>query len=101
MSSRNAYLSKEDRERALGLSRGLRRAHQAFTKGERNPRALEDAARQDVERAADRIDYVSVLGADDLESLSVTPERALLAIACHIGKTRLIDNMVLGEDPAP
>jgi pantoate--beta-alanine ligase len=101
MSSRNAYLSEAERERALALSRGLRRAHQAFSRGERNPRALEDAAREDVERAADRTDYVSVLGADDLEPLSTVGDRALIAIACHIGKTRLIDNMVLGEDPSP
>jgi pantoate--beta-alanine ligase len=101
LSSRNAYLSAADRERALGLSLGLRRAHEAFARGERNPRALEDAAREDVEMSADRIDYVSVVGADDLETLSSVDTRALIAIACHIGKTRLIDNMVLGEDPPP
>ncbi len=98
MSSRNAYLSAAERARALGLSRGLRAASDAFSRGERDASALEKIARAEVERAADAIDYVSVVDAASLAKISVVENRALVAIACRIGKTRLIDNFVVGED---
>jgi len=99
MSSRNAYLSAEERARALSLSRGLRAAQTAFAKGERDAASLERLARAEVERGADTIDYVSVLDADSLARFSSPIERgAVVAIACRVGKTRLIDNFVLGED---
>ncbi len=98
MSSRNAYLSAADRARAVSLSRGLRRAEQAFAAGERDAARLVEVTRHEIE--ADSIDYVDVR-----DPLRLTaPEggrvgdRALVAIACRIGKTRLIDNRVLGED---
>ncbi len=101
LSSRNAYLSAEDRTRALSLSRGLRLANQAFSSGERDPETLERVAHESVTQGSDRIDYVSVVDADSLASLTRVESRALIAIACHVGKTRLIDNMVLGEDAPP
>ncbi|WP_394839976.1 pantoate--beta-alanine ligase [Pendulispora rubella] len=105
MSSRNAYLSSTERERALGLSRGLRAAWNAFEAGERDAAALRAHAHREVHAVADRIDYVEVLDPDELSSFASVPiaqkGRALLAIACHVGKTRLIDNVVLGEDPLP
>ncbi len=102
MSSRNAYLSASDRARALGLSRGLRAAWDAFERGERDADALRALARREVEAVADRIDYVEVSHPDDLSAVEGRVEgRALLAVACHIGRTRLIDNVVLGEDPSP
>jgi pantoate--beta-alanine ligase len=104
MSSRNAYLSPPDRARALGLSRGLAAAWQAFAAGERRASVLRGAARREVELAADSIDYVEVADADSLaprEGDASIGARALVAIACRIGATRLIDNVVLGEDPLP
>ncbi len=103
MSSRNAYLSAEERTRALSISRGLARAAEAFARGERGASALASVARTEIERAADRIDYVSVLDADSLAALPQDRviDRALVAAACAIGKTRLIDNVVLGEDAPP
>jgi pantoate--beta-alanine ligase len=98
MSSRNAYLGPEERRRALGLSRGLHAAYEAFARGERDRGVLERAARAEVERAADSIDYVSVVDPDTLAAPATVGERALVAIACRVGKTRLIDNFVLGED---
>jgi pantoate--beta-alanine ligase len=98
MSSRNAYLSAPDRARALCLSRALRIAQAAFAKGERDPQVIERAARAEVERGADTIDYVSVVDAKALAPLAKIADRALVAIACRVGKTRLIDNFVLGED---
>ena len=98
MSSRNAYLSEDERARALGLSRALRGASDAFGRGERAASVIERAARAEVQRAADSIDYVSVVDADTLAPVAKIGERALVAIACRVGKTRLIDNFVLGED---
>lgn len=104
MSSRNAYLAPAERERALGLSRGLRAAASAFARGERRAGTLRALALGEVEKAATSIDYVTVADADAITPFSddaTTPDRVLLAIACRVGGTRLIDNVVLGEDSAP
>jgi pantoate--beta-alanine ligase len=103
MSSRNAYLSAEERARALAISRGLAAAVRAFEGGEQSARALEAIAREPVQAAATSIDYVEARDADSLAPFAdgARVERALLAVACRIGATRLIDNVVLGEDPAP
>ncbi len=99
MSSRNAYLSPDDRRRAVALVTGLRRAASAFAAGERDPRALERLAREPVEGVATSIDYVELRDADTLGPIADrAPPRAVLAIACRLGATRLIDNVVLGED---
>ncbi len=104
MSSRNAYLAPADRQRALALSRGLAAAWRAFGRGERDASELRRAARAEVERGADSIDYVDVTDPDSLAPFADgarVGERALVAIACRLGATRLIDNVVLGEDPSP
>jgi pantoate--beta-alanine ligase len=103
LSSRNAYLSEEQRQRALSLSRGLFAAARAFASSERRAGHLANLCRSDVERGADSIDYVTIADADSLEPLDDKDEisRAVLAIAARIGTTRLIDNFVLGEDPVP
>jgi len=99
MSSRNAYLSAEERARALALSRGLAAAARAFDAGERDAEALRKLVDEPVRAAADAVDYVAIADPDDLRSLEgKVGERALVAIACRVGKTRLIDNVVLGED---
>jgi pantoate--beta-alanine ligase len=102
MSSRNAYLSAEERQRALALSRGLSSAARSFEGGERRARVLRELVHVEVERAATSIDYVTIADADSLtplEDSAVVGSRAVIAIACRIGRTRLIDNLVLGEDP--
>jgi pantoate--beta-alanine ligase len=104
MSSRNAYLSDEERGRARSLSRGLRAAADVFAAGERTAGVLRKLARDHVEPTATSIDYVSVVDADTLvpfDDAAGVGERALLAVACRVGTTRLIDNLVLGEDPPP
>ncbi len=104
LSSRNAYLSAPDRERARALSRGLAAAWRAFARGERTASVLAGEARGEVARAADSTDYVEVTDADTLAPFAGSArvgDRALVAIACRIGGTRLIDNVVLGEDPSP
>jgi pantoate--beta-alanine ligase len=101
LSSRNAYLSAEERARALAIVRGLHAAALRFEGGERDPRALEQAARASIEPAATSVDYVEVRDADTLVPLTSVADRAVLAVACRVGTTRLIDNVVLGEDPPP
>jgi pantoate--beta-alanine ligase len=104
MSSRNAYLSAEARQQALAIPRGLSAAVRAFAAGERDAGELARITRAHVERVASSIDYVDVADPDSVRVLSPgerTGERALLALALRLGGARLIDNVVLGEDPAP
>ena len=98
LSSRNRYLSPAERERALASSRGLGAASRAFAAGERDARALEGLARVPIEASFDRIDYVAIADADTLAPITHVDGRAVLAVAAKIGATRLIDNLVLGEE---
>jgi len=101
MSSRNRYLNETDRQRALAIVQGLRLAHDAFAQGERDPRALSELCRAHVVQTFDRVDYIEAAEADSLEPLSGPAERMVLLVAAHLGSTRLIDNLCLGEDPRP
>ncbi|MSP24017.1 MAG: pantoate--beta-alanine ligase [Myxococcales bacterium] len=104
LSSRNAYLSAGERTRALGLARGLSHAVRAFESGARNAGHLRSLVLAEVTRAATLIDYVTVADPDTVRPIfdaDCIGERALVAVAARIGATRLIDNVVLGEDPAP
>ncbi len=97
MSSRNAYLSPEQRVAALALSKGLAAAEAAFEAGERNAEALLAAARAPL--AAEplaRIDYLELRDADELTPIATVSGRAVMAVAAFVGATRLIDNRVLG-----
>jgi len=99
LSSRNAYLSAEQRASALTLSRGLAAAEAAFKGGgERAASKLLAAARAPLEAdKAVRIDYVELRDADELTPLETVSGRAVLAIAAFVGTTRLIDNRVLAS----
>ena len=102
-SSRNRYLTLEQRERAVAISKALGNVHTAFTAGERRVAVLTAMLCEPL-TALDRLDYASLSDADTLQPLradSCVGERALVAVAGHLGTTRLIDNVVLGEDPAP
>jgi len=104
LSSRNAYLSAADRQRALAVPRGLSAAVRAFRDGERRVAVLRDMVMAMVGPVADSVDYVEVADAESVQPLDAggrVGERALLALAVRMGATRLIDNVVLGEDPAP
>lgn len=97
MSSRNAYLSPAGRKAAVVLSRALTRASHAYRAGERSPEALLTLAREviDAEPMA-QIDYVELVDAETL--LFPTPERPMqMALAVKVEKTRLIDNLRMGE----
>jgi pantoate--beta-alanine ligase len=104
LSSRNAYLSPDERARARAIPRALARAAAAYASGQRNAGALEKLARAEVEPAMTSIDYVTVADPATLVPLDGAAHLtapAVLAIAVRLGKTRLIDNMVLGEELPP
>lgn len=101
LSSRNQYLDAEERRRALALAHGLDAVVRAFAAGERRPSTLQGQLVAILEAAELRVDYAEVVDADALTALEHVGERALVAVAAYCGKTRLIDNVVLGEEPSP
>lgn len=101
LSSRNRYLSDAERERALGIVTGLRAAYDAWAQGERSPEALRTLAAKPVEARFDRVDYVAPVDPETLGAPRDSYSRLLITVAAHLGNTRLIDNVVLGEDPRP
>lgn len=96
-SSRNVYLSQEERKAALVLSRSLAHAKEAFQKGERNKDALLTIVKNEIEEEPmSDINYVEMYEMPGLAELPETIEgNALLAVAVRFGKTRLIDNVIL------
>jgi pantoate--beta-alanine ligase len=99
LSSRNSYLTSEQRLAAPVLYRSLTAAKKSYDEGERSPQVLRDVIRNilTAEPLAE-VDYVSAADAQTLEELSEPSERPiLLSMAVRIGKARLIDNMLLGE----
>lgn len=100
MSSRNAYLSSEERIRARSLSRALDVAHRAYEAGERNVGRLESLAKEELLPHVDSVDYARLADAGTLAPLPTDTDlrdEAVLALACHVGKTRLIDNATFGS----
>jgi len=99
LSSRNEYLNDEQRQAATVLSRALSQAHAAYEDGEYGAARLVELVRSIIEKEPlARIDYVSLNDAESLETLDKIEDRpALLSLAVFIGKTRLIDNVVLGK----
>jgi pantoate--beta-alanine ligase len=96
MSSRNAYLNPEERQRALVLQRSLRRVEKEFQAGERNAAKLATAAKQVIGCEPQvRLDYLEIVDPDTLEPIEQISRPALVAVAAYIGSTRLIDNAVL------
>ncbi|MBI4235843.1 MAG: pantoate--beta-alanine ligase [Chloroflexi bacterium] len=97
MSSRNVYLSPADRAAAPVLYRALRRAEELYQGGERDAEALRRAVRQVLaSEPLAHVDYVSVADADTLEELNRVQGCAMASLAVRIGRTRLIDNAILG-----
>jgi pantoate--beta-alanine ligase len=92
LSSRNAYLSPAERARALALSRALRQAADATSRGERDAAALAAHARELLAAAVDRIDYVEVVHPDTLAPVARAEPGSVMLLAAYLGTTRLIDN---------
>lgn len=99
LSSRNRYLSQEERGDALGLSAGLAAARDGFAEGVRSTSALLGRYLAEVAtRRRLRPQYQEIVDPDTLEPLGVARPGAVLAVAAHCGQTRLIDNTVLGSE---
>jgi pantoate--beta-alanine ligase len=96
MSSRNAYLSPEERRRALALQEGLQAARARFAGGARDAASLRAALLERLEKAEARPDYVELRDAESLQPLEVATASSMLFVAAFLGRTRLIDNVVLG-----
>jgi pantoate--beta-alanine ligase len=99
MSSRNAYLSPEERKAALAIPEALQAAVRMVQRGERDAAAVRDAIERRI--AAEplaAIDYVSVADHETLDELTAIDRPALALVAARVGSTRLIDNARL--DPA-
>jgi pantoate--beta-alanine ligase len=96
MSSRNVYLSGEERQRALVLHRALQRVQSLFDAGERSVTKLREAgARVFQDEPQVQVDYVEIVHPESLEDLESLSAGALVAVAAKFGTTRLIDNIVL------
>jgi pantoate--beta-alanine ligase len=98
LSSRNAYLSSAERERALGLSRALRAAQERVSLGEREPAAVLAAARAELDASGLDPEYLELRSANDLSPVERVNGSTLLAVAARVGRARLIDNVILGGD---
>jgi pantoate--beta-alanine ligase len=96
LSSRNAYLSAEDRRRALALSAALAEVRAALLAGERRAAPLRDRLRGQLQAAEGvELQYAVVVDPDTLDDLDRIEDRVLAAVAARVGSTRLIDNVLL------
>jgi pantoate--beta-alanine ligase len=99
MSSRNAYLSPQKRKVATRLYRALRTGEDFFRQGERNTAAILTKIRGIIEEGnSATIDYAKICDAHTLEDIGEIKGEAIIALAVQIGKTRLIDNLMLKEE---
>ncbi len=97
MSSRNVYLNSQERQAATVLFRSLSEAKQAYDSGERQAESLRARVRATVaSEPLARLQYISCADYDTLEELETVSRKALLSMAVYFGKTRLIDNLVIG-----
>jgi pantoate--beta-alanine ligase len=96
LSSRNVYLSMNERQRALSLKRALDAAERKLVAGAAGPAEVLAAAREELERASVETEYLELLRADDLKPPRWTDREPLVvAVAATIGRARLIDNVVV------
>ncbi len=95
MSSRNAYLSPADRQRAAALFRGLTAAAGRHAAGERCASALVEAARAEIATAVDAIDYIEVRNVETLAPVGLVEQPSVILVAAFVGGTRLVDNLRL------
>ena len=96
MSSRNKYLNPEERQSALCLKKSLDLADSMFKKGERDAALIKQAVNDLIEEHPfTRIEYINLCHPSTLEDIDTLGDETILALAVHVGKTRLIDNCLL------
>jgi pantoate--beta-alanine ligase len=99
MSSRNRYLSSEEREAALALPRALKAGFEAYRDGERNARAVVKMMRAIIESEPRvRLDYIDAVSTGSLEPVERLGAGTLAAGAVYVGSTRLLDNWWIDDD---
>jgi pantoate--beta-alanine ligase len=97
VSSRNVYLSAEERPRAAALHRALEAGRAAWSAGGRDPAAVEAAAREVLAAVPGvEVDYVALVEPAAFEAATHAEAGQVLAVAARVGRTRLIDNVILG-----
>jgi pantoate--beta-alanine ligase len=97
LSSRNVYLTAEQRRQALTIYRSLSRVQELYEGGERDTASLIGAGVEEFSRDDEvRLDFLEIVNAESLEPLETAQPGALVALAGFVGSTRLIDNIVLG-----
>lgn len=95
MSSRNTYLSKEERMEALTISKALREIQKTYVGGIDDAKILFDVAVATISKNVE-IEYIEFRNFDTFDKIEKISENTLVAIAVRVGKTRLIDNIILG-----
>ena len=96
-SSRNTYLSEEERKAAVILHKGLVKGEEMVRAGEKDVKKVLDAITEIIEsEPLARIDYVEAVDFDNIETIDTIDGSVLVAVAVYIGKTRLIDNFIVG-----
>lgn len=96
LSSRNTYLSPDERRSALALSRALRTLEQTWRAGEADPAKLQRAGLEAMHAPGVIPEYCALVD-EDVQPVSRVTARTVAAVAARVGKTRLLDNVVLGE----
>ena len=99
LSSRNTYLSEEERDQATILNKSLQLGKRAYQKGEKNVKVLTELIINSINQMPlAEIDYVNIHSYPLLQTISEVEERAIIAVAVKFGKTRLIDNVILEKE---
>ena len=94
-SSRNTYLSPEERKAAVILHKGLVKGEELVKNGEKNAAKVAEAIREVIEsEPLAKIDYVEIVDFDNIQTVETIEGPVLAAVAVYIGKTRLIDNFI-------
>jgi pantoate--beta-alanine ligase len=97
MSSRNAYLSPDERRRAVALSRSLRLAERLAMDGERNVETIRRAMQQEIDKAGGvEVQYIAFVADGTLKPVTRVEGATTVAVAAKVGNTRLIDNTLIG-----
>jgi len=97
MSSRNMYLDGQERADARVLSEGIKKAVLMFKQGERRSReVISEIKKMIAKKKTARADYIKIVDTVSLKDIDMIKDKALLALAVYVGKTRLIDNIILG-----
>ncbi|MGL4854145.1 MAG: pantoate--beta-alanine ligase [Lentisphaeria bacterium] len=97
MSSRNKYLSREERKDALAINRSLNSVVNLYKQGELRVTELKKVIFDEIVANNGKVDYIEIVTCDSLEDLAIVNEPVLVAVAAYFGNTRLIDNVLLGE----